>query len=103
MTSGQNPLELILLNESDDKRSRGRVVSWITSWWKDTTEAAWGGRPLKKLAPGDWFELHTQYMPRLWIPTPAAMENVVELFNEDCLAHPHIPHVFAIPRLMTNL
>ena len=31
------------------------------------------------------------------------METVVEVFNEDCLAHPHTPHVFAIPRLMTHL
>ena len=31
------------------------------------------------------------------------MEIVVELFNEYLLAHPHIPHVFAIPHLMTHL
>ena len=28
----QNPLDFIMLNESDDERSGGRVVSWITSW-----------------------------------------------------------------------
>ena len=28
---------------------------------------------------------------------------MVEVFNEYCLAHPHIPHVFAISRLMTHL
>ena len=27
----------------------------------------------------------------------------MELFNEDHLAHPHIPHVFVVPRLMTHL
>ena len=27
----------------------------------------------------------------------------MELFNEDRLAHPHIPHVFVVPRLMTHL
>lgn len=31
------------------------------------------------------------------------METVVELFNEDRLMHPRIPHVFLIPRLMTHL
>ena len=31
------------------------------------------------------------------------METVVELFNEDRLAHPHTPHVFSIPCLMTHL
>ena len=36
-------------------------------------------------------------------PPPEAMETVVELFNEDSLAHPHTPHVFAVPRLMTHL
>ena len=31
------------------------------------------------------------------------METVVELFNDDRLAHPEIPHVFCVPRLMTHL
>ena len=44
-------------------------------------EEAWGGRPMKKLEPDDWFELHTQDMPRIWTPNPEAMETVVELFN----------------------
>ena len=35
MMTGQNTLEFILLNESADERSGGRVVSWITSWRKD--------------------------------------------------------------------
>ena len=34
---------------------------------------------------------------------PAAMDTVVEMFAEDRLAKPHIPHVFAVPRLMTHL
>ena len=61
-------------------------------------EEAWGGRPMKKLETEDWFELHTQDITRLWKPPPAAMETVVELFNEDHLAYPHIPQVFAIPK-----
>jgi hypothetical protein len=36
-------------------------------------------------------------------PPPAAMTTVVELFAEDRLAHPFVPHVFLIPRLMTHL
>ena len=31
------------------------------------------------------------------------METVLELFNEDQLVHPKIPHVFAVPRLITHL
>ena len=101
--NGQNPLNFIPLNESVDERSGGRVVSWINSWWKDTTWAAWGGRALKRLSPDDWFDMHTQDRPRLWTPPSSDMETVVEIFNEYRLAHSHIPHVFAIPRLMNHL
>jgi hypothetical protein len=31
------------------------------------------------------------------------METALELFSEDRLVNPHIPHVFCIPRLMTHL
>ena len=58
---------------------------------------------MNRFSPDDFFELHTQYRPILWTPPPAAMETLVEVFNEDCLAHPHIPHVFSIPRLITHL
>ena len=36
------------------------------------------------------------------MPPPAAMSTVLEVFNEDRLAHPLNPHVFVVPRLMTN-
>ena len=98
----QKPLDFILINDLADKRSMGRVVSQITSWWKDKTGTVWGGRPLKKLAPDNWFMLYTQDMPRIWTPLPAAMETVVELFNEYRLAHPNTPRVFDIPHLMTH-
>ena len=101
--TGQNPLDFIPLNKSADQRSGGQVVSWINYWWKDRKGAAWGGRALKRLSPDDWFQLHTQERPRLWTPPPASMETVLEVFNEDCQAHPHIPNVFAIPRLITHL
>ena len=58
---------------------------------------------MKKLAPDDWFEFHTKDMPRICTYSPAAIEIVVELFNGDSLAYPHIPHAYAIPRLMTHL
>ena len=31
------------------------------------------------------------------------METVMEVFNEDRIAHPWNPHVFVVPRLMTHL
>ena len=58
---------------------------------------------MNRLSPDYWFQLHIQDRPRLWTPPPAAMETVVEVFNEDCLAHPYISHVFAIPRLTNHL
>ena len=64
MMTGQNPLIFIPLNESDDKRSGGRVVSWIISWWKDRTGAEWGGRALKMLSPDYWFELRRMVVVR---------------------------------------
>ena len=51
--NGKNPLDFITLNESADERSGGRVVSWITYWWKDRTGSAWGGRDLKRFSPDD--------------------------------------------------
>ena len=103
MINGQNPLDFITLNESADERLGGRVVIWIKYWWKDRKGATWGEHALKRLSPGDWFELHTQYRPILWTHPPSAMETVVEVFDEDRLVHPHIPHLCAIPRLMTHM
>ena len=37
------------------------------------------------------------------MPPPAAMETIMEFFNEDRIAHPWNPHVFVVPRLMTHL
>ena len=101
--TGQNPLDFVPMNDLDDERSGGRVFSWIDTWWKDRTGATWGVRALKSLSPDDCFQLYTQDIPRLWTPLPAAIETVVGVFNEDLLVHPHIPHVFSIPHLMTHL
>ena len=70
MITSKNSLDLITMNESADKRSGGRVVIWITSWWKDRTGAAWGGHALEKFSLDDWFQLHTQYRPIIWISPP---------------------------------
>ena len=58
---------------------------------------------MKELEPEDWFRLHEIEGARLWVPPPAAMETVVELFTEDRLTNPSYPHLFAIPRLMTYM
>ena len=39
----------------------------------------------------------------MWIPPPAAMEKVMEVFNEDRLAYPWNPYIFVVPRLMIHL
>ena len=49
------------------------------------------------------FDLHKLEGPRLWIPPPAAAETVMEVFNEDIIAHPKRAHVFVDPRLMAHL
>ena len=48
-------------------------------------------------------QLHTQYRPRLLTAPSSVMETVVEVSNEDPLANPHTPHIFAISRLMNHL
>jgi len=49
------------------------------------------------------FELKNLQAARLWMLPPADMEVALELLTEDRLAHPHWPHVFLVPRLMTHL
>jgi hypothetical protein len=101
--AGMDPLSFIPLNEGADERVHGRLKIWVDSWWRDGNGHPWFGQDLRLLTPEDWFELHTMDEPRLWMPPPAAMETVMEMFNEDRMAHPHIPHVFLLPRLMTHL
>ena len=100
---GENPLRFIPLDTGAIARSQGRVLTWVNSWWNDPTEKPYLGAALRLLEPTDWFELYDIAAPRLWSPPPAAMETVVELFNEDRLAHPEMSHVFVVPRLMTHL
>lgn len=102
MRSGQDPLHFLPISQSAADRSP-KVLDWIGSWWKGTDGAPWCGAELRHLCPNDWFSLHEMEAPRLWTPPPTAMEVVTALFNEDRIARPHIPHVFAVPRLMTHL
>ena len=114
---GANPWSYIPLNEDADSRSEGRVLKWVNSWWHDEAGEAWcaprekrgkgntrgESEGLARLEPEDWFRLHEVKGHRLWIPPPAAMETVMELFAEDHLVNPHLAHVFVVPRLMTHL
>mmetsp|Transcript_25774 Transcript_25774/g.61250 ORF Transcript_25774/g.61250 Transcript_25774/m.61250 type:complete len:573 (+) Transcript_25774:1839-3557(+) len=100
---GESPLRFIPLDTGAVARSRGRVHDWVNSWWNDLSGKPYLGSDLRLLEPSDWFELYDIKAPRLWSPPPAAMETVVELFNEDRLAHPEMSHVFVVPRLMTHL
>ncbi|EJK73831.1 hypothetical protein THAOC_04525 [Thalassiosira oceanica] len=100
---GESPLRFIPLDTGAVARSRGRVQEWVNSWWNDLSGKPYLGADLRLLEPNDWFELYDIKAPRLWSPPPAAMETVVELFNEDRLAHPEMSHVFVVPRLMTHL
>ena len=93
----------IPLDEDANTRSGGEVEKWVRSWWNDKEGKPWCNSHLKLLTPEDWFSLYEVDQPRLWIPPPAAMHTVLELFCEDRFVNPHIPHVFVAPRLMTHL
>ena len=88
MMAGKDPLSFLPLDKGAGQRSQGRVQEWIRSWWTDGEGKAWQDQPLHELKPEDWFSLHENPNPRLWIPPPAAMETVVEMFNEDRLDAP---------------
>lgn len=66
-------------------------------------DAPWGNSPLVAVDKDTMFELRDVEGSRFWAPPPAAMETVMEIFNEDRVAHPTRAHVFAVPRLMTHL
>ncbi len=123
--AGKSPWDYVPLNEDADQRTGGRVTEWVQQWWHDEKGEPWC-QPLEKesdrgseyykntsrryessslvrLEPKDWFSLHEIHGHRLWVPPPAAMETVMELFAEDHLVNPHLAHVFVVPRLMTHL
>eukprot|EP00956_Cyclotella_meneghiniana_P007532 scaffold10178_cov23-Cyclotella_meneghiniana.AAC.4 len=103
MRATSHPLSFLPLSQSAEDRMPGKVKAWVDSWWQNGDGSPWGGAPLKLLSPADWFRLKDINEPRLWIPPPTAMLAVLEMFNDNHLSHPHLPHVFVVPRLMTHL
>jgi hypothetical protein len=103
MKSGADPLVFLPLAQSADERTDVQVRHWVNTWWNSGNGDSWCGAGLTLLSPKDWFDLKNVPGPRLWIPPPAAMGAVVEMFSEDRLVRPHLPHVIVVPRLMTFL
>jgi hypothetical protein len=103
LMSGQDPLSFIPFHLGADERSRGLVGTWVQGWWLSKKGAEFGGFPLSTITKDNMFELRDLKAARLWMLSPAAMEVALELLCEDRLAHPHWPHVFVVPRLMTHL
>jgi hypothetical protein len=103
MKSGADPKVFLLLAQSADDRMGGQIQDWVNTWWRAGNGDAWCGADLTLMSPEDWFDLKNVPGPRLWIPPPAAMGAVVEMFSKDRLVRPHLPHVFVVPRLMTHL
>ena len=103
MRRGEDPMRFLPISQSAQERSGGSVLRWIRTWWRSKGGEPWSGSDLEELAPEGWFSLYSSEAPRFWSPPPSAMETVMELFNEDRLMNPHLPHIFAVPRLMTHL
>ena len=103
--AGKDPLSYFPFHLDANQRTGGKVAQWVNSWWTvDGRRKGWfTGKPLKLLTHEDWFTLYENDRPRLWCPPPAAMSTVLELFTDDRMVHPGIPHVFCVPRLMTHL
>jgi hypothetical protein len=103
MLAGADPFLYLPFNKGADKRSGGAVGLWVRSWWKTKKGEDWGGIPLAEVTGETMFELKDLKAARLWLLAPAVMETALDLFSDDRLAHPHWPHVFVIPRLMTHM
>eukprot|EP00985_Skeletonema_marinoi_P028317 scaffold24532_cov80-Skeletonema_marinoi.AAC.2 len=84
-----------VMSEGEAEHQRRRIQPQDGEVWESST--------LAHLTKEDWFNLHETPGHRLWIPPPAAMSTVMEVFAEDHLVNPHLAHVFVIPRLMTHL
>lgn len=96
--AGKHPLSFFPFNEGANERSGSKLKPWIESWWEN-----WDGGPLVEMTKDLWFESRHVKGARLWMPPPAAMGTVMEVFNEDRIADMKTTHIFAIPRLMTHL
>ena len=58
---------------------------------------------MHNLAQDNMFELKNVKAARLWMLPSAVKEVAIKLLWEDKLAHPQWPHVFVVPRFMTEL
>jgi hypothetical protein len=103
MKAATDPWRFVPLSQSANHRMPRLLLSWVNSFWCNSSGEPWCGSHLHLLSPNDWFLLHELNKPRLWMPAPAAMTTVLEVFNDDRLTRPHLPHVFVLPRLMTHL
>jgi hypothetical protein len=103
MKAGADPFSFLPISQGAGERMPVDVEAWVNSWWRSPEGSPWCGEELRLLTPNDWFDLRNVAGPRLWMPPPTAMETVVEMFGEDRLIRPHLPHVFVVPRLMTHL
>ena len=76
----------LVCSHRGDRHDTGRppaLLGWVDDWW-----GGWLGTYLTLLASDHWFQLWKVPGPRLWAQPPAAMETVMEVSNEDHLAHP---------------
>ena len=101
--AGVDPFSFLPFNQGVDKRSKGAVGLWVRSWWRTKNGGDWGGIPLGEVTGETMFELQDLKAARLWLLAPAVMETALDLFCDNRLAHPHWPHVFVTPRLMTHM
>ncbi len=101
--AGADPLSYLPFNLGAGVRFKGVVGSWVRSWWRTKKGEDWGGLPLVEVTRESMFELKDLKAAQLWLVPPAVMEIALELFCKDQMAHPHWPHVFVVPWLMTHL
>jgi hypothetical protein len=110
MMAGEDPMSFLPFHLGADTRSRGRVGKWVRSWWRTSDQGQdpdhgrdWGGLPLEEVTQDNMFELKNVKAARLWMLPMAVKEVAIKLLWEDKLAHPQWPHVFVVPRFMTEL
>jgi hypothetical protein len=110
MMAGEDPMSFLPFHLGADTRSRGRVGKWVCSWWRTSDQGQdpdhgrdWGGLTLEEVTQDNMFELKNVKAARLWMLPSAVKEVAIKLLWEDKLAHPQWPHVFVVPRFMTEL
>ena len=65
---GDDPLNVIPLNELDLDRDEGHVEAWIDTWWKVIDGLLWGGLPLTFLDQEGWFMIEHGAGAFVWTP-----------------------------------